>query len=605
MANVLAVIGSIFIFKTSAVQGTGILALAGISIVFIVLTVIAFMKMAEILGKDFNQAQHEKDMNQTNLEQIGLFPILTLGVYIVFALLYEGVFILLVPLLGLRDDQKLGIFLYQASFSLLFGAFMYFQGDRIVNRFMFSQSIIKYPRNLKESRQYLKVVIIPIFVCVMTLMLAASFILLLFEAKSLEAPNLFERSKITVVLTSIVFLVITCILILGLGNTNKIIYNSIITQLDQISSAEKDLKQRIYIGSIDELSSIAGYINYFCSNLASSIKIIKDIQTDFTEVGKELQKNAQNSDSAIAHIASNITNVKQKSQIQAQSVTESSSAVDSVSHNITVMEKMIDDQANSVTSAFSSIEEMIANIGAASTSINTMADQFTELISLALQGKEAQIESRKKIELIAERSAALLEANKVIATIASQTNLLAMNAAIEAAHAGETGKGFAVVADEIRKLAETSAAQSKNIREEINLVQQAIAEVVTTSKDSENAFSRVSNRIGETDAIVREIQEAMNEQKADSSQILNTLQTAKDVTFKVRNGSKDMSAGNQTIITTIHHLTSTSGEIQENIEQIVSQFQTIEDSSKNVSDVVAKTIKNIQQMESVVKHFKI
>jgi methyl-accepting chemotaxis protein len=586
-------------------QGMGILGFAGTSLVFIGCVTAILMKTASTMRLDFHQAQYENDINQPNLERIGAFPIRALGLYVVLALAYGGVCAAIVPLLGLEADQRAGLFLYQSSFGLLYGAFVYTNGERIVSRFLFSQSIVRYPSQIRESRQYLKILGIPIFVCLMTLILATGCILILLKAESMHDSALFERSVITIILTGVVFLAMTCGLITQIGKTNMAVYESIIKQLDQISSAEKDLKQRILIGSIDELASIAGNINYFFHNLTASIKVIMDIQQGFSAVGQELQKNAQSSLSAVTSIASNISKVTEKSQVQVASVAESAGAINAISASITAMEKVIDDQTNSVSAASSAIEQMIANIGSVGGSINVMADQFSELIRLTEQGKDAQIASRNKIQIIAERSAALLEANKVIATIASQTNLLAMNAAIEAAHAGDTGKGFAVVADEIRKLAETSAAQSKNIRAEINLVQEAITAVVTASKDSENAFSRVSDRIGETDGIVREVQDAMNEQKTGSSRILEALETVKEVTLKVRSGSKDMSAGNQTIIATISRLKSASSEIQEHIQQIVSGFQTIEKGSQNVSAAAEKTVENIRHMERVVKQFKI
>jgi methyl-accepting chemotaxis protein len=210
----------------------------------------------------------------------------------------------------------------------------------------------------------------------------------------------------------------------------------------------------------------------------------------------------------------------------------------------------------------------------------------------------------QKIELIAARSASLLEANRVIATIASQTNLLAMNAAIEAAHAGDSGKGFAVVADEIRKLAETSASQSKNIKGEINQVQEAITQVVSTSRGTEQIFSRVSERIGETDALVREVRGAMNEQKEGSSQILKTLQVVNGVTVNVENGSKEMNSGNQIILSEISGIKEGSADIQQNIERIASGFKAIETSAESVSVATEKIVRHIQRMEAAVGYFK-
>jgi methyl-accepting chemotaxis protein len=605
LVNVAGLFGTVFIFKGSAAQSWAIPALVGISFLFIGLVIYALIRLGSIFGENFYAGQDQKDVNASALQRIGALPLTALGIYSLLSLVYAALLIPLASSLEMGGKQGAALFLFHAAFGVAYGGFLYMTIDNKVATFLFSQNVIKYPLDLKEQRQTRKVLIIPLFVCFITLLIGVSWMMLLSEGVSSQNSGLLQKTIGTIVISGIFFFFIVFGLVFSSSKTNSFIYSSIINQLAMISSLDKDLKQRISVSSVDELGSIIGYINYFCSGLAVSIKEIKDLQQDFVASGKELLRSAQTSASAVTQIASTIGTVRKKSLDQADDVAESSNTVKEVAGHITTMDKIITDQANSVTTASSSIEQMVSNIASVSVSINMMADQFTELIALAEKGNTAQLESMKKIAGIAERSAALLEANKVIATIASQTNLLAMNAAIEAAHAGETGKGFAVVADEIRKLAETSAAQSKNIRGEINQVQQAISEVVTTSKDSENAFSRVSERIGETDAIVREVKQAMNEQKAGSSNILSTLQVMKDVTLKVRSGSKEMSAGTQTILTTISHLKESSDEIQQSIEQIASSFRVIEENSKSVSTVVGKTVGNIQSMEAVVGHFKI
>ena len=604
LSYIAVIIGSVFIFKTTAIQGAAILTLTAAGVVFTAGIMAMLIRTSRSLTGDFRARQKDNDQNRTELAAIGSFPLRSLGLYIPLAMAYAGVFALLAPSLGMRTDQRFPIFLLQTAFGWLLGAFLYIKGDTFTGAALAEHAIVRYPPDLRNPRQCHKVFIVPLFVCLMTLLLAASWVLLILEAVTLNNPGLLKKTVAAVVLSGVVFTGLTVLLLVNLIKSNALVYSSIINQMEQISSTQKDLKSRISIRSVDELATIAGFINYFCNTLASNMRILKEIQADFTKVGENLQRSARTSASAISQIADSVNTVKEKAEAQGQSVGESSNAMKEVTSGIADMEKMINEQANSVNAASSAIEEMISNIGSASNSINIMADQFTELTALSEQGKDAQIQSRKKIELIAERSAALLEANKVIAVIASQTNLLAMNAAIEAAHAGATGQGFAVVADEIRKLAETSAAQSKNIRQEINLVQQAITEVVIASKDSEGAFSRVSDRIGQTDSIVREVKEAMNEQKAGSSQILATLRTMKDISARVRDGSKEMSAGNQTILGAITHLKDASYEIQRNIDQIASSFKTIEIDAQEVSESAEKTVQNIARIEAVVGQFK-
>ena len=149
-----------------------------------------------------------------------------------------------------------------------------------------------------------------------------------------------------------------------------------------------------------------------------------------------------------------------------------------------------------------------------------MAAKFSKLTEEASIGKVKQSAVDSSVREIASQSELLMEANEVIAGIASQTNLLAMNAAIEAAHAGEAGKGFSVVADEIRRLSETSAEQSRSIGAELGKISETIAEVVETSRESETVFASITSEIDTTDILVKQIERAMAEQREAQSRSL-------------------------------------------------------------------------------------
>ncbi|MDR3343514.1 MAG: methyl-accepting chemotaxis protein [Treponema sp.] len=605
LATVAVVLISIFVFRSAqASVGWAFPALLGLSLLFVGLAAYLLFKCGSVLEEDFQAGQSQKDQNAPALVRLGGAPLRSLLIYVPLLVAYLLALIPLAPLLGIRAEQRIAVFFFQLAFGFLSGAVIYISVDGQIIRWLLSQSIIRYPRTIQEYRQSRKLFIIPTFVMLMAVLLGYSWVLLMLDAKAMNDAALYSKTSIALIISAVIFLLMTAGLTIYLSRNISTIYESIIKQMKQIASADKDLKQRISIGSVDELGSIAGLVNEFCEGLTASVVDMKHAQQNLAVLGKDLQSNAIASSKAMHQIAANVSEVKNEAMLQNDSVTECSSAVEQVAGNINSMDQMIDKQANSVGNASSSIEEMVGNIASVSNSINLMANQFTELITLTEQGKHAQVESTQKIAIIAERSTALMEANKVISTIASQTNLLSMNAAIEAAHAGDTGKGFAVVADEIRKLAETSAEQTKKIRNEINLVQQAIAEVVTTSNASESAFTKVSAHIGETDAIVREVSHAMNEQKEGSSQILTTLQVVNDVTLTVRKSSKEMSLENRTILDEISSLKNSSRKIQQNIEHIASGFSQIEADAQHVSEVAEKTVKNIHDMEVVIGQFK-
>jgi methyl-accepting chemotaxis protein len=533
---------------------------------------------------------------------IGATPVKSLALAILISFVYVIAITIGNNLHGAPENQRTPLLVFMFSMALLSSSFSYVLSDRIVSQKLLSSNLSDFPRDMREKRQQTKIFVVPAFILIMSLLYTSSLgVLVIIRA---GANGLDSVSLLPAGVALLIFFVITVFLIINSNKSTILVLGTVIEQLDLVTAEQKDLTKRIRICSVDEVGSISGMVNDFCQNLLVSVEELKSAQLKLGLVGDELNSNAKSSATAVQGLSDGMASVRMASQVQLQSVSESSSAVEQITKNIETLDTLIGSQASSVAQASSAIEEMIGNIGAMTTSINRMAQEFQILSSAAHEGQATLVVSGDRIRQIASRSEALMEANKVISSIASQTNLLAMNAAIEAAHAGEAGRGFSVVADEIRKLAETAAKNSRTIRTELALVQKAIEEVVQTSRTSESAFSKVSQKISETDILVKEIHQGMMEQKDGSAQVLEALRTMNEISDQVRTGSSEMRVGNVRVLDEVGRLHHSSTEIGEKLSSMANNTGAIAASAQKVSALAGETEHTIAQMEKALGEFK-
>jgi methyl-accepting chemotaxis protein len=209
------------------------------------------------------------------------------------------------------------------------------------------------------------------------------------------------------------------------------------------------------------------------------------------------------------------------------------------------------------------------------------------------------------IQEIARESEGLLEINAVMENIASQTNLLSMNAAIEAAHAGEAGKGFAVVADEIRKLAESSGEQSKTISTVLKKIKESIDKITKSTDSVLSKFGAIDLGVKTVSQQSENIQRAMEEQNAGSQQILEVIGQLNDITQEVKNGSSEMLEGSKEIITEGKNLELATQEITNGMTEMAIGADEINVAVNRVNTISVENKDSIDILVREVSRFKV
>ena len=375
--------------------------------------------------------------------------------------------------------------------------------------------------------------------------------------------------------------------------------------INEIATGHADLTKRISFESEDEIGSVVQSFNQFEEKLQNIVSDIKDSKDNLTKVGQIMKENASVTTSSISSLFTNIENMESQISTQGESVNLTANSVNGISENINSLESMIENQVAGVSQASSAIEQMMGNISSVDKSVDAMANSFGELFDTTNVGIKKQELVSQKIKDIEKQSENLQNANTVIAAIAGQTNLLAINAAIEAAHAGESGKGFSVVADEIKKLSESSTQESNKINEQLREITNSITSVVQASIESMEAFSKVSTLINSTNDMVMSIKRAMNEQNSGSKQIFDSLYTMNNNTSLVREASRKMSEENQSVLAEIKNLQEVTASMQNCMTLITDGTSKINESGDELNAVTPKLIASIDEISNQIDQFKV
>ena len=292
-----------------------------------------------------------------------------------------------------------------------------------------------------------------------------------------------------------------------------------------VAVGEGDLSTRVPIVRNDEVSGIASGFNLFLERLTGLTHRVRELSSSVEEGAKELSGSSDHAKEAVSGLEISVEAVRDAVQRQTETVSATEGEISSLLESIGQVASKVGEQSGFMEQSSAAVSEMAANIASVSRIAEKADELATALQKASEEGGEALRASIASIAEIDQASRAVREIVVVISKIAAQTNLLAMNAAIEAAHAGDAGRGFAVVADEVRSLAESAGRSAKEIELLIRGMTEKTDRGSGLGDKAGKAFDRIREGVAQTSELVRTIAASMSEQKEGAEDILRSTQS--------------------------------------------------------------------------------
>lgn len=365
-----------------------------------------------------------------------------------------------------------------------------------------------------------------------------------------------------------------------------------------------DLTRRFSALTKDEIGTLAQNLNEFVLDLKSSIGTVQDASAENVRMKESLIVTTEQTSASTTEITANTESINNQISALDANLISSSNAVRSIGESIRTLNEEIQEQMAMVEQSTASVTEMIASIDNVTKTAEKRQQATERLVATVSKGSEKMQVAFQMINQIHESVGSIKDITGIIEDLSAQTNLLAMNAAIEAAHAGDAGRGFSVVADEIRKLAEASSANSQQIGTILHAIVDRIGQATAAGSEMSAAFAEFDREVKSLSQSLAEIFASMNELRGGGNQVLQAMTVLQEVSTSVRGGSSQINQSAGEIGSTMASVQEVSSQVRGGMEEIAHGIREISTAIGNVLSIAERLGELSESLNGGLAKFK-
>ncbi len=594
------------ITKISNKLNTGFLQVSLIEVVIMLLVVnLVFTPLIKSYNTDIPELDNNPEGYKDYINKLGGVPLRGLLLFLIttiIALVIMNTFLKAQGVPKAIANAYLGV---MSAIGMLSSSYIYVLNDKLVSECLLNNGINDYPKGIKSNRQKIKSVIIPTFIGLMSTM--STFFLLFISLTNLPKDTediLGHVVKSTLPPLSIILIIIT-ILVIMWSNSTSALFTNINGRLKDMISQDKDLTKRITISSVDELGLISDRVNRFSDLIGEHMTETREmfvVQNQYhDELFDSICKSTENVHEIDEKIDETIKLVEKNDNIVTLTLTTGKELIKNSGNVATQVES----QTVNVAESSAAVEEMIASVREVTKRTGVVRERTNALTGDFNSGQTKIKETIKSVSNVVVLSNSLMDINTVITGIAARTNLLAMNAAIEAAHAGEAGRGFSVVADEIRKLAENTASQTKTSTANLKEILKEINNSLTIATDTGKSFDIMKNSLSVVENETYSIAEAMEEHDKANNEVLGQLTETNELAIKLNELSSKLTYQGNSMLEYLEELEKSSHQSLKNARDIKEFNEQVTHAMQDLNEISLKTDETNKKTMELVNEFKV